>query len=112
MARFVASAADSLHVKEAVHVHTLSASQGQRATLSVAILRGGGVQADARPASGHVDLDETDSGLGRNTWDLTLIPAGMTVGGLVGRLPGAVVGAIVMYLWGEWRWRSERSGEP
>jgi hypothetical protein len=45
-----------------------------------------------------------DVGLSENAWDLSTIGVGVTVGGAVGRIPGAVVGGAALYGWGRLRW--------
>lgn len=46
-----------------------------------------------------------DASLSKSTWDLTTTGAGVTIGGAIGHVPGAVVGGAVMYAWGQVRWR-------
>jgi hypothetical protein len=46
-----------------------------------------------------------DASLSKSTWDLTTTGAGVTIGGAIGHVPGAVVGGAVMYAWGQIRWR-------
>ena len=45
-----------------------------------------------------------DVGLSENMWDLATTGAGITIGGIIGHVPGAIVGGGVCYAWGRVRW--------
>jgi hypothetical protein len=47
----------------------------------------------------HVDIE-----LQRTQWDFATLVGGVSVGALVGRFPGALIGGCVCLAWGRWRW--------
>lgn len=49
--------------------------------------------------NGHLDLE-----FQRDQWDFYTFVGGVSLGGLVGRLPGALIGGCVCLAWGRWRW--------
>jgi hypothetical protein len=53
----------------------------------------------------ELPVPSVDASLSKSTWDLTTTGAGVTIGGAIGHVPGAVVGGAVMYAWGQVRWR-------
>jgi hypothetical protein len=65
---------------------------------------GGASQVIVTPRPGS-PVPTVDANLSKNIWDLTTTGAGVTIGGAVGHVPGAVVGGAVMYAWGQVRWR-------
>ncbi len=61
-------------------------------------------------AGEHRIVPDVRADLAKNKWDLTTVGFGASLGGIVGRVPGAVVGGAVCYVWGQWRWRSAGKG--
>jgi hypothetical protein len=62
-----------------------------------------------RPES---SVPQIDVSLSENAWDLTTLTAGIAAGGLAGHAPGAVLGGVVTYAWGRWRWLQTHRSEP
>lgn len=91
-------AADSIRLEEGVAVlfraGPLTVRPAERTAVSVA-------------SSERLIVPEMRADLAKNHWDLATLGTGIAAGGVVGRLPGAVVGAVVLYAWGQWRWRSK-----
>jgi uncharacterized protein (DUF2062 family) len=50
-------------------------------------------------------VPEVEISLSENIWDLTTTGVGVTIGAVIGHLPGAVIAGVGMYARGRWRWR-------
>jgi hypothetical protein len=57
---------------------------------------------------GASPVPKVDVGLTKAAWDLTTSSAGVTIGGAIGHLLGAVIGGAILYGWGQWRWKTRR----
>lgn len=90
-------AADSIRVEDAATVLVGAGPIAVRASSSATI--------SIEPREGS-QIPRVDAGLAKNQWDLALIGTGFSVGYAVGHLPGATVGSLALYGWGQWRWRS------
>jgi hypothetical protein len=99
----------------------LKATSGFTATLSTVPLvhvasasvyaSGGASQVIVTPRP-EWPVPTVDASLSKNAWDLTTAGAGVTIGGAIGHVPGAVVGGAVMYAWGQVRWRQVQNKGP
>ncbi len=89
--------ADSIHIEDAATVLVgagpIAVRASENATISM----------ESREGS---PIPKVDAGLAKNQWDLLTIGTGFSVGFAVGQLAGATVGALALYGWGQWRWKS------
>lgn len=55
---------------------------------------------------GDAHLPKVDVGLQREQWQLGAAGFGLALGGTFFHPPGAVIGGIVFWAWGRWRWKN------
>jgi hypothetical protein len=50
-------------------------------------------------------VPDVEIGVDKNAWEIGTTGFGLGLGSVIGHLPGALIGAVVFYVWGRWRWR-------